>query len=149
MLDRVCMVWACLLEESLKVVCWRPCLALTTMRGGCNAPHVGVICLIIAIIVIVDHGLNPLRAPLMPLLATLGASLVILDFSIEWCHVAVAWSRLPTVWDREELGCLLAGAVLGGYVVHLLGGVPKNVVWRLERQWLLCVTHIAFGCFRP
>jgi hypothetical protein len=111
--------------------------------------HVGVICLIIAIIVIVDHGLNPLRAPLMPLLATLGASLVVSDFSIEWCHVAVAWSRLPTVWDREELGCLLAGAVLGGYVVHLLGGVPKNVVRRLEMQRLLCVTHIAFGCFRP
>jgi hypothetical protein len=71
-LDGVCVVRAGLLEESLEVVCWRPHLALATMRGGRDARHVGVICFLVVIVIIVSHGRNPLRVPLTPLLATLG-----------------------------------------------------------------------------
>jgi hypothetical protein len=57
----------------------------------------------------------------MPLLVALGAPLGVSDGSGGWCHIDAAW-------DREKFGCLLVGGVLGGDVVQLLGGVPKNII---------------------
>jgi hypothetical protein len=87
-LDLVCVVWTGLLKESLEVVCRLPRLTPATTRSSCNAPHVRVIGFLVAVVIIVGHGHNPLRAPLVPLLATHGTTLCILDDGIEQCQVA-------------------------------------------------------------
>jgi hypothetical protein len=64
----------------------------------------------------------------MPLLAALGTALGVLAEGVGWRCVVASYGRFPAAWDREKFGCLLVVGILGGDVVHLLGGVPKNVV---------------------
>jgi hypothetical protein len=60
MLNGVCVVWAGLLLESLEVVCQCARLALATAHAR-NAPHAKASCFLVAVIVVVSHGPNPLR----------------------------------------------------------------------------------------
>jgi hypothetical protein len=71
-LDGVCVVQVGPLDQSLKVVYWRPRLALGAVRGDHDALRVGVVRFLV--IVVVGHGRHPLRASLAPLVA-LGAPL--------------------------------------------------------------------------
>jgi hypothetical protein len=145
-LDGVRMVRAGLLKKSLEVVCQRPRLVLATARGGNDALHVRVVCfLVVIIIVIVGRGHNPLRAPLSPLLATLG----ILDSGIGWCRFAAAEDRFPAIKGKEWFGCLLASGVLGSDAEQLLGGVPENIIWCPEGRRLSRVTHTTLNAFGP
>jgi hypothetical protein len=61
MLDGVCVVRACLLEESLEVLCQWPLLALATARDGHNALHVEVAYFLVVVVFVVGHSCNPLR----------------------------------------------------------------------------------------
>jgi hypothetical protein len=129
-LDVVHVVWVGLLEESLEVVFWRPCLMLATTCGSHDVPHVGVIDFLVN--VIIGHGHNPQRTPLKPLLFTLGTILGILDGDIRWCHLATSWGCYLTAWGKEKFGHLLVGGVLGSNVVQLVSGVLENVIWYPE-----------------
>jgi hypothetical protein len=133
MLDGVHMIWTGLLEKSLKVVSWWPHLVLATMHGSCNIPHVGAVCFLDTVIIVVSHDLNPLGAPITSLLSALGSSLGVFDGGGIWHHVAAARSRIPTTWDRVKFGCLLVGGVLDGDVAHLLSVVLRHVIQRSER----------------
>jgi hypothetical protein len=55
-LDGVCMVWASLLEEPLKVVCGRPRLALATADGDRDTCHIEATRFLIIATIIVGHG---------------------------------------------------------------------------------------------
>jgi hypothetical protein len=83
-------VRASLLKKSLEVVCRRPRLALATVHGCRDAPHARAVCFLVIVVIVVSHSHNPIRAPLMPLLATLGAPLGILDGGGGWCRIAAA-----------------------------------------------------------
>jgi hypothetical protein len=48
-----------------------------------------------------------------------------------------------------KFGHLIAGGILGGDVVQLLGGVPENIIRYLEGWRLLCIRHVAYGCLHP
>jgi hypothetical protein len=137
-----------LLEESLEVVCRWPHLAFDNVSSNHNILHVKVVhfLIIIIVVIIVNRSYNPLRAPLLPLLATLGVLLGTLDGDVGWRCVAATGDCFPASWDRERSGCLLVGGVLVSDVEQLLGGVPKNGVRYLEGRWLLRVTHITPGC---
>jgi hypothetical protein len=91
-LDGVHMLWAGLLNKSLDVVCQRPHLGLASTCGSSEALHVGATHFFLVIVVVVGHGHNPLRVPLLPLLA----ALVILDNNAGWHHFAAAGDRFPT-----------------------------------------------------
>jgi hypothetical protein len=65
------MAWAGLLQESLKVVYRRSCLALASVHGGHDAPHVGAVYFLVIIVIVVGHSRNALRVSLTPLLAPL------------------------------------------------------------------------------
>jgi hypothetical protein len=123
-LDGVRVVGEGLLEELLKVVCRRSCLALANACGSHDAPHAGAACYLIVAAFVVGRDYYPLRTLLAPLLAALG----ILDDDVRWHLLAAAWGRLPTAWGRAKFGHLIAGGILGGDAVQLLGGVPKSVV---------------------
>jgi hypothetical protein len=94
-LDRVRVVGAGLLEESLEVVYWRSRLALDAAFNGFNALHVGVVHLLVVIIVEDGCGYDPLRAPLPPLLAAFDILLGTLDGDDARHHLAVAGGYLP------------------------------------------------------
>jgi hypothetical protein len=83
------------------------------------------------------------------LLATLGALLGVMDGDVEQCLCVATWGRLPTTWGRAKFCHLIIGGILGGNIVQLLDGVPKNVVRNLETRWLLCVAHAVFEHFGP
>jgi hypothetical protein len=71
-IDEVDVVGAGLLEESLKVVYWRLCMALDAAPSGHNALHGRVVRLLaIVVIVTAGGGSGPLRMTLLTLLATL------------------------------------------------------------------------------
>jgi hypothetical protein len=74
-LDGVHMVWAGLLEESLKVGCWWTRLTINTVPSG----HDVLLARATRLLVIVGRDCYPLRASLSPILATLGALLGALD----------------------------------------------------------------------
>jgi hypothetical protein len=61
-----------------------------TARGGHDALHVRAVHFLV-IIVVVDSGRNPLRAPFSPLLATLGVG--ILDGDVRWRRFAAVSDR--------------------------------------------------------
>jgi hypothetical protein len=72
-LDGVCIVWAGLLEESLKVVCQWSCLVLDNAPDGRDILHIVVVrFFVIIIITIAGRGSNPLRVPLSPILDSHG-----------------------------------------------------------------------------
>jgi hypothetical protein len=126
-LDRVCMVWAGLLKESIDVVYRWSHLALDTTPGGHDVLRVRVVYFLVY--VIVSHGCNPLWAPLSPLLAALGNLLGALDDDAGWHRSAVPRDRFPGAWDRERLDHLLVGCVLGSDAEQLLIGVPDDAIW--------------------
>jgi hypothetical protein len=132
-LDRVCVVWAGHLEESLEVVCRRQCLALAATCSNCDAPHAGA----------------PLRTLLVPLLAALDTLLGVMDGDVERCLPTASWGRLPAAWGRKKFDGLVVGGIVGGDIAQHLGDVPKNVVRCLEERRLLCVAHAASGSLRP
>jgi hypothetical protein len=72
-------VWASLLEESLKVVCRRSCLTLAATYGGCDTCHSGATRFLVVAAITVGHGCDPLKMLLASLLATLGALFGVLD----------------------------------------------------------------------
>jgi hypothetical protein len=94
-LNRVCVVWADLLEESLKVVGRRPGLALATACGSQDVPHVRAACFLVVAVVAVSHYRIPLRMLLAPLLAALGALLGVMDGDVGWCLPITAQGHLP------------------------------------------------------
>jgi hypothetical protein len=95
------MVRAGLHEESLEVVCWRPRLALNTAPGGRDVLHVRVIRLLI---IVVGRDSYPVRAPLSPLLASLGA----LDNDARWHRFAATRDHsLPPRMGRGPIVSLL------------------------------------------
>jgi hypothetical protein len=145
-LDGVRMVRAGLLKESLKVVCQWLRLMLDTTTGGRNALHAGVVHLIVVVVVVVNCVCDPLRAPILPLLATLGVLLGALNGDVGWRCIAAAKDHCPPPRDKERFGYLLASGVLGGDTEQLLDGVPKNVVKCLKRRRLLRVAHVALRC---
>jgi hypothetical protein len=128
-LNGVRVVWAGLLEESLKVVCWWPRLALDTVPGGRDVLHVGVVRFLVIIVIVVGRSCNPLWASLSPFLATLGVLLGTLDGSAEWRCLAIARDCFATTWDRLRPDRLLIDGVLGGDAEQLLNGVANDVVW--------------------
>jgi hypothetical protein len=117
--DNISVVWASLLEELLEVVCGRPRLALGAACDSRDAhdaspppPYLATVTTII-----VDRGCGLLKKLLAPFPAAL---LVILDGDSRRCLLAVAWGQ-------AKLSNLVAGGVLGGDVVQLLGGVLEDI----------------------
>jgi hypothetical protein len=74
MTDRVCVIWAGLLEKPFEVVHRRPRLMLIVACGGWGAPHTGATRLAILAI---DRGHGPLKALFVPLFALLMPSWVL------------------------------------------------------------------------
>jgi hypothetical protein len=70
------------LEKSLDVLYWWSRLMLATACGGHETHHARAACFLV--VVIIRHGHNPLRAPLTPLLTTLGAPLGVSDGGGGW-----------------------------------------------------------------
>jgi hypothetical protein len=82
-LDRVRVIRPSLLEQSLKMVCRRPGLALAATYGGHDVPHTGAAHFLVIVVIIVDRSHNLLRTLLASLLAALGALLGIMDGDVE------------------------------------------------------------------
>jgi hypothetical protein len=61
--------------------------------------------------------------------------------NVEKCLLVAAWGCLPAPLGGTMFGRLIAGGIRGGDAVHLLGGVPENVVVLA----LVRVLHAAFG----
>jgi hypothetical protein len=91
-LDGVRLVRAGLFEKSLEVARQRSCLMFATARGGSNALHVGAAHFLIVVVVAVSRVCNPLRVPLLPLLAALG----ILDGDARWHRFDAVEDCFPT-----------------------------------------------------
>jgi hypothetical protein len=96
MLDGVRVVHEGLLEESVKVVCQWPCLALDTTPGSHDVLHVRVVHFLIVVIVVAGRDCNPLGALLSPLLVALGALLCALIGNVGWRRSTAARDRFPT-----------------------------------------------------
>jgi hypothetical protein len=116
LLDEVHMVRADLLEESLKVIYRWPCLELATLRDGRDAPHAEAICVLVVIVIIVEHGHDPLRALPTPLLSVLGAPLGVSDGGGGWCHIVVAWVASLLLGTGR---CLTASLLVAYWVAML------------------------------
>jgi hypothetical protein len=90
-------------------------------------------------IVAVSHG--PLKALLVPLLATFGALLSAMDDDVRWRLPVATQGRLPASLGRVKHDCLVVGSVLDGNVARLLKRVPKEIAmyalpvlsWRAQR----------------
>jgi hypothetical protein len=115
-LDGVRVVGEGHLEELLKVVCRRSCLALANAYGSHDAPHAGAACYLIVATFVVGCDYYPLRTLLAPLLAALG----ILDDDVRRHLLAAAWGRFPTAWGRAKFGHLIAGGRGGFWVGAML-----------------------------
>jgi hypothetical protein len=89
------LVWAGLLEESLKVVCRRSCLALAATCRSRNAPDTEAAYFLIVASVIVGRSCSPLRMLLAPFLATVGNLIGIVDGDVGRCLLVVASGHLP------------------------------------------------------
>jgi hypothetical protein len=120
------------LEESQGLSPPVPWLSLATACGSRDVLHTGAACFLVVATVVVDHGRNPLRTLLAPLVATLGALLGILDSDEGRRLLAAAQGCLPATWGRMKFGRLIASGVLGGNATRHLGGAPKNVIRCLE-----------------
>jgi hypothetical protein len=140
------MVWVGFLEESLELVYWRPRLALNFVPDDHDVLHAKAVHLFV-IIIVVNRGCNPLRAP--PLLTTLGVLLGALDGDVgRHCFVAVR-DYFPTTGDGERLGRLIDVGILGSDAEQLLSGVPDNVIRCLEGWRLVRVMYPAPGHLWP
>jgi hypothetical protein len=84
---------------------------------------------------------NPLRVLRSHLLVTLGILLGALDGDARWRRSAAAGDRFPTAQDKERTDRLLIGAILGGDVDQLLGGVPDDIISSPKTWWLPRVMH--------
>jgi hypothetical protein len=84
-----------LLEESLKVVCWRLRMVLDTTPGYHNVLLVRVICFLVVTVVVASRDCNQLRALILPLLAALGILLGALDGNVGWRRSAAAGDYFP------------------------------------------------------
>jgi hypothetical protein len=82
-LEGVGMVWASLLEELLKVVRGRPCMALAVACGSRDMHHTGAACLLVVATVIVGSGCGLLKMQLAPLPTTLGTLPGVLEGDVE------------------------------------------------------------------
>jgi hypothetical protein len=112
-----------------------------TAPGGHDILLIRVICFLVVIIVVVGRDCNPLRVPLSLLLATVGVLLGTLDGDARWRRSAAAGDRFPTAQDKERTDRLLIGAILGGDVDQLLGGVPDDIISSPKTWWLPRVMH--------
>jgi hypothetical protein len=81
-------IGASLFEERLKVVLGRSRLELAATHDLCGVLCAGIACLLVDVIVIINHDL--LAMLFAPLLATLGDLLSILDGDIGWRSPAAA-----------------------------------------------------------
>jgi hypothetical protein len=95
-LDRVHVVRAGPLEESLKVLYLWPCLVLDAAYCDRDTLHVGAVCLLVIVDIKDGCGHDPLRAPLSPLLIALDILLGALDNDGRWHHLAATKDYLPT-----------------------------------------------------
>jgi hypothetical protein len=70
---------------------------------------------------------GPLQTLISPLLATIDALLGVVASDIGQRLLAAAWARLPTSLGRKKFSHLVAGGIVGGDAVQLLGGVLENI----------------------
>jgi hypothetical protein len=126
-LDKVCMVRADLLVESLKVVCWWSCLPLDSVPDGRDVLLAGVIRFLVVVIIVAGNNCNPLRVPVLPLLAAFDVLLGTLGGDAKWRLSIAAGECFHAARDRERPGHLLVGGIRGGDVEQLLDGVPDDV----------------------
>jgi hypothetical protein len=117
---------------------WPP-LALDTALGSCNVLLVGAVHFLVIVVISCDY--NPLRVLRSHLLVTLGILLGALDGDARWRRSATAGDRFPTAQDKERTDSLLVGAILGGDVDQLLGGVPDDIISSPKTWWLPRVMH--------
>jgi hypothetical protein len=100
----------------------------------------------VVVVVVASQECSPLRAQLLPLLATL---LGALDDEVGWRCSAATKDRFPAVWDMGSPDRLLVRGVLGGDVKQLHGGVPDDVIWCPEAWRLSCIAHATSGRLWP
>jgi hypothetical protein len=111
------------------------------MLGGRDVLLVRVIHFLVIIIILAGHGYNPLRASLLPLLATHRVLLGTMDGNVGWRRSAIARDRFPAAWDREMPSRLLISGVMGSDAEQPLSGVPDGIVRCPEVRRLLLDVH--------
>jgi hypothetical protein len=120
-MDGVCVVRPCFLEEPPKVVRRRPHLMLVAMCGGQDSSHDRVPRLVI---VVIGRSRGPLKALLVSLSATFDALLGAVCGCIRRCLLVTAWGHLHASLGRAKHDCLIASSMLGVNNARLLEHVP-------------------------
>jgi hypothetical protein len=115
-LDAVCVVWASLLEESLKVVCRRSRLVLAATYSGPDTRYTRAACFLIVATVTIGHDYDPLETLLSSLLATPGALFGVLDGDVGRHPPAADWGCLLASGGKVKFSGLVAGGIWGGGV---------------------------------
>jgi hypothetical protein len=94
--------------------CRRPHRTHVTIHGGRDASHARATRSPVATVITASHDHSPLKAPLVPLVATFDALLGVVGSDIGRCLLITAQGHLPAslCWVKHDR--LIVGATLGG-----------------------------------